>query len=152
MANNCMVGIRITSISETDGKQLHDKLIRLQAKAYLKGERVLVEDIFDLFDSVIYRDRDTILIFGRVTSNFRDRDAKALITWMMEQGAIKECLLTYEDSKKTLYGEYRYADGKLIKYYLPKVNYPEDDGIGDFGITLEATLKRYGVTVEITMA
>jgi len=40
----------------------------------------------------------------------------------------------------------------LIKCHLPDINYPEDDGESDFGITLESALKRYGVAVEVPMA
>lgn len=153
MANNCMVGIQIVTTTETDGEKLHGILTSAKMTADKKREGVYIGcERRYLFDAQIFRDRDTVQVFGWVKWGFSDDEVKSFIAWLKTQVEIKELRINYDEYGCLLYGEYRYAGNKLVKCSLPEINYPEDDGDSDFGITLESALKRYGITEEIPLA
>ena len=152
MANNCMVGITVTTFTEADGGRLHDILTEAKILADKKQEGIFIGcKSRYLFDAEFFRDRDTVQIFGGVKWGFSDEEVKTFLAWLKAQTGVKELRIDYDEPGCLLYGEYHYADGKLTKRYLPETNYPEDDGVSDFGITLESALKKHGIAVEIPM-
>ena len=153
MANNCIVGITVTTFTEADGGRLYDLLTGAKILADKKQEGIFIGcKSRYLFDAEFFRDRDTVQIFGWVKWGFSDDEVKTFLAWLKAQTGVKELRIDYDEPGCLLYGNYTYAGKKLIKCSLPETNYPEDDGISDFGITLESALKRYGMSVEIPMA
>jgi len=154
MANNCVVGISVTTFTEADGEKLHDILTGAKILADKKKEGIFIgcEHRY-LFDAKFFRDRDTVQIFGWIKWGFSDDEVKTFLAWLMVNAGVKELRLNYDEPGCLLYGNYTYAEKKLMKCSLPETNYPEDDGDSDsdFGITLESALKKHGVTVEIPM-
>ena len=153
MANNCMVGIQIVTTTETDGEKLHGILTSAKMIADKKREGVYIGcERRYLFDAQIFRDRDTVQVFGWVKWGFSDDEVKSFIAWLKTQVEIKELRINYDECGCLLYGEYRYADEKLTQRYLPAEHFPDDDDSDHFGIELESALKRYGITEEIPLA
>ncbi len=153
MANNCMVGITVTTFTEADGGRLYDILTGAKILADKKKEGIFIGCAHRyLFDGKFFRDRDTVQIFGWVKWGFSDDDVKTFLAWLMVNAGVKELRMDYDEPGCLLYGNYTYAGQKLTKCSLPGTNYPEDDGDSDFGIPLESALKRYGVAVEVPMA
>ena len=152
MANNCMVGITVTTFTESDGERLHDILTAAKMIADKKQEGVFIGcPNRYLFDGKFFRDRDTVEIFGWVKWGFSDEEVKTFLAWLMVQAGVKELRIDYDEPGCLLYGNYTYAANVLVKCCLPEINYPEDDGSDGFGITLESALKKYGVAVEVPM-
>ena len=152
MANNCMVGITVTTFTEADGERLHDILTAAKMIADKKQEGVFIgcQNRY-LFDGKFFRDRDTVEIFGWVKWGFSDEEVKTFLAWLMVQAGVKELRIDYDEPGCLLYGNYTYVANVLVKCCLPEINYPEDDGSDGFGITLESALKKYGVAVEVPM-
>ena len=150
MANNCVVGISVTTFNDACGGKLHDILTAAKMIADKKQEGIFIGcPNRYLFDGQFFRDRDTVEIFGWVKWGFSDDEVKTFLARLTVQAGVKELRIDYDEPGCLLYGEYHYADGKLTKRYLPETNYPEDDGVSDFGITLESALKKYGVAEEV---
>ena len=152
MANNCCVGIQIVTCNADCGEYLYDhlKVAKMAADAEKTGLYIGCRER-RLFDTEIFRDGDTLFIPGWFRSGFTDADVKTVIAWLTVQAGCKEFRMSYDDRGNHLFGEYSYAGGVLVKCHLPEINYPEDTGDRDFGITLESALKKYGVAQEIPM-
>ena len=92
------------------------------------------------------------MIFGWVRWAFTDEEVKTFIAWLKTLAGCKEFRMNYNAPGSLLYGDYTYAGNVLVKCDLPEINYPQDDGDRDFGITLESELKKFGVMREIPMS
>ena len=153
MENNCFVGIQIVTFSAADGERLYDCLKAEKAAAKAKDSGVFIGCQHRyLFGAEIFRDRDTIVIFGWVKQSFTDEEVKSFIAWLKTRAGCREFRMNYNAPVSHLYGDYTYAGNVLVKCDLPEINYPEDDGDRDFGITLESELKKYGEAREIPMS
>ena len=138
MANVCLINMVLTLEAETGACQLYTDLLRRICDATKRGEGVWTGSKRYLFDAILNKSKNMVMVSGWVKWGYSTEEIIALLKFINEISIIKIAQICYKENSNLLMGEYIY-DGKiLLQKFLPQDKFPQDNGRDDFETSIKS--------------
>ena len=151
MANWCAIDMHIVTASEDDAQKLFAAFRRQKELAREEDRMVFVGSKDRYMDDFCYDIcGNEVVVTGDVKWCIDDNEMKEIVAWLQSLVAVVSIECELDESGCSVFGYYRYKDGKLTYTYIPLGEYPQyeedDDSWYD---KLLHTLEVAGVTEEV---
>lgn len=138
MANVCLIDMILTLESESEACQLYTDLLHRTGDATKRGEGVWTGSERYLFDAILNKSQNIVMISGWVKWGYSTEEIIMLLKFINEISVIKIAQICYKENSNLLMGEYIYDGKMLLQKFLPQEKFPQDNGRDDFETSIKS--------------